>query len=309
MSDLDTQIRSYFDANVERVTADDVLAGRRLVEQLHRPTAGWQVSPRFAVGFGFGVTVFVVAGSLGLGLALRQSSDNAASGTVSYAVGAGTSTSTGWSLLGISAVLAVVALILVVLALRSARSRSSTKGEETTMSTTFETPPVDHKLEEAHRTNRWLIAAVVILAIALVVLGAWVVNDVTAESGTEPPAEVQALIVDYGATWNAYDGDSFLGLVSDDYEFYDDHTVARDAEATAALIERGEPYGFTTKTVGGYSAEVSRDGTEYVVSASSMLGTDSAPDSAPGISVYRVQNFPDRGWIVTYHAYVGELPG
>ena len=177
------------------------------------------------------------------------------------------------------------------------------------MSTTFDTPPADHKLEEAHRTNRWLVAAVVILAIALVVLGGWVVNDVTAESGTEPPAEVQALIVDYGEAWNAYDGDRFLGLVSENYEFYDDHTVARDAEATAALIEGGEPYGFTTKEDGDYSAEVSRDGAEYVVSASSTIGTDDAPDSARGISVYRVHNFPDRGWIVTYHAYVGELPG
>ena len=242
MPNLDSQLRDYFDTNVERITPDDVFAGRQvLVDQLAHGQPRWRSSPRLAVGLGFAVTAFILGGSLGLGIALRQPGDDAASGAPSYGFGSETPASTGWNLLGVAAVLAVIAMVFMVLALRSARS-SRRNGKEKAMSTTFDTPPADHKVEEAHRTNRWLVAAVVILAIALVVLGAWVVNDVTAESGTEPPAEVQALIADYGEAWNAYDGDRFLGLVSDSYEFYDDHTVARDAEATAALIEGGEPY-------------------------------------------------------------------
>jgi heme A synthase len=304
MSDLDTQIRSYFDANVERVTADDVLAGRRLVEQLHRPSAGWQVSPRFAVAFGFGVTVFVVAGSLGLGLALRQSSDNAASGTVSYAVGAGTSTSTGWSLLGISAVLAVVALILVVLALRSARSRSSTKGEETAMSTTFETPPVDHKLEVAHRTNRWLVAAVVVLAIAVVALGAWVVNDLTATAATEVPAEITTLVDSYTGTWNEYDGDAFLGYVREMDYVHSSYSGTFNAAETAGIIDGWEAYGHQTEVTG--DNVIVGDGTTKWVVQPNRITSNANPDGVVGFSVFTVNDWSDDGWVVTRHVYIGE---
>ena len=130
MSDLDTQIHSYFDANVERITADDVFAGRRLVEQLHRSRARWQILPKFVAAFGFAVTAFVVCGSLGLGLALHQPGDGAAAGTVSYGVGTGPPASTGWGLLSIAAFLAVFALVFIVLALRSARRSPSLRGKE-----------------------------------------------------------------------------------------------------------------------------------------------------------------------------------
>jgi hypothetical protein len=130
MSDLDTQIHSYFDANVERVTVDDVFAGRRLVEQLHRSRARWQILPKFVAAFGFAVTVFVVCGSLGLGLALHEPGDDAAAGTVSYGVGMGPPPSTGWGLLSIAAFLAVFAMVFIVLALRSASRSPRSRGRE-----------------------------------------------------------------------------------------------------------------------------------------------------------------------------------
>jgi hypothetical protein len=303
MPDLDTQIRSYFDANVERVTADDVFAGQRLVEQLHRPRATWQVSPRFAVGLGFGVTVFVIAGSLGLGHALRQSGDDAASGTVSYAVGAGTSASTGWGLLSVSAVLAVVALILVVLALRSARSRSSTKGRETAMSTTFETPPVDHKLEEAHRTNRWLIAAVVVLAIAVVALGAWVVNDLTTTSATEVPAEIATMLDGYGSSWNDYDGEAFLGYVREMDYVHSSYGGTWNAAETAGIIDGWEAYGYQTEATG--DRLIVGDGTTKWVVAPNRITSNADPDGVVGFSIFTVTDWSDDGWVVTRHAYIG----
>lgn len=308
MSDLGTQIRDYFDANVERVSADDVFAGRRLVEQLHRPTSGWRMSPRLAVCLGFAMTVFVVGGSLGLGLTLRQQRGDAGSGGSPLDIGAGSPASTGWGALGIATALAVVALVFMALALSSARRERSRNRKEKVVATTIDSPAVDHKLEEAHRTNRWLVAAVVLLSVALVALGAWVISDLTSANTTEPPAEVQALLGDYNASWNAYDGDAFLGTVGDEYVFFDDHTVARNAESTVGLIESGEPYGFATEVVGDYVFVVNSDGDEYVASVPNVIGTDSAPESGDGISVFRIHNFPDVGWKVVYHAYVGELP-
>jgi hypothetical protein len=309
MSDLDIQIRDYFDTHVERVTADDVFAGGRLVEQLHQPSPGWRMSPRFATGFGFAVTVFVIGGSLALGLALRRQGGDEGSGASLLDVGADSPASTGWGALAIAAALVVVALVLMVLALRSARRGISRNRKEKVMATTIDSPTVDDKLTDAHRTNRWLIAGVIVLAVALVALGAWVISDLTASNTTEPPAEVQALLDDYTASWNAYDGDAFLGTVGDGYVFFDDHTVARNAEATARTILVGEPFGFSTELVGDRVFVVNRDGDEYVGSVPNVLGTNSAPESADGISVFRIHNFPDVGWKVIYHAYVGELPG
>jgi len=308
MSDLDTQVRDYFDANVERVTADDVFAGRRLVEQLHRPSSGWWMSPRFAAVFGFAVTVFVVGGSLALGLALRRQRGDAASGASPLDIGTGSSASTGWGVLAMAAALTVVALVFMALALRNARRGISRSRKEKVMATTIDSPTIDHKLDEAHRTNRWLIATVVVLAIALVALGAWVISDLTTSNTAEPPAEVEALLADYNASWNAYDGDAFLGTVGDGYRFFDGSPGTQNAESTAATVERGALGGFTTEAAGDYVFVVNRDGDTYVASVPNVIGTENAPESADGISVFRIHNFPDVGWKVIYHAYIGELP-
>ena len=132
------------------------------------------------------------------------------------------------------------------------------------MATTIDSPTIDHKLDEAHRTNRWLIAAVVVLAIALVALGAWVISDLTTSSTAEPPAEVQALLADYNASWNVYDGDAFLGTVGDGYRFFDGSPGTQNAESTAATVERGALGGFTTEAAGDYVFVVNRDGDQYV---------------------------------------------
>ena len=130
MSDLDSQIRSYFDANVERVATDDVFAGLRLVHQIHRSDARWQISSKFAALFGFAVTVFVVGGSLGLGLALHQPADDTAAGTVLYGASTAPPASTGWGLVSVAAVLVVFALVFMVLALGTSKRSPRSKGEE-----------------------------------------------------------------------------------------------------------------------------------------------------------------------------------
>lgn len=175
------------------------------------------------------------------------------------------------------------------------------------MSTTLDTPSADHKLEEAQRTNKWLIAAVVVLAVALVALGAWVVSDLTATNATEAPAEVQALLDGYREAWNTYDGEAFLGYVSNGYTF-DDHRNVRDALGTATLIESMGPSGFSTELAGDYVFVPDNDATMYSVSAPNVLGNNSNSDSANGISLYRIVNFPNEGWKITYHKYVGEVP-
>jgi hypothetical protein len=303
MPDLDTQLRGYFDANVERVTAADVLAGRRVVNQIVEPEPRWRSSPRVAVGFGFAVTLFVVGGSLGLGLALHNPVDDAASGVSSYGFGSGTPASTGWGLLGVAAVLAVVAMSFLVLALRSARKSSSKRGREKAMSTTFDTPPVDHKLEEAHRTNRWLVAAVVVLAIAVVALGAWVVNDLTATSATEVPTEIAEMLEGYTGTWNDSNGDAFLGYVREMDYVHSSPMGTYTAAETADLVNDWGLYGTQVESL-GEAMYVGNGSTKYVVQPSRVTWPQN-PDGNVGFSVFKVVDWSDDGWLVVRHDWIG----
>ena len=304
MSDLNTQLRDYFDANVERVAADDVFAGRHVVDQIAEPQPRWRSSPRFAVGFGFAVTVFIVGGSLGLGLVLRRPGDDAGTGIDSFGVGAGTTESTGWGLAGAAAVLGVVAVAFMLLALRSARRSSGTREKENAMSTTLDTPSVDHKLEEAHRTNRWLIAAVVVLAIALVALGAWVVTDLTATSATEVPEEIAEMLEGYRAAWADYDGEAFLGYVREMDYVHSSAMGTYNAAETAALINRGESWGTQHESL-GEGISVGDGPTKYVVMPSRTTWTDN-PEGNVGFSIFTVNDWSDDGWVVVRHEWIGE---
>jgi uncharacterized membrane protein len=304
MSDLGTQLRSYFDENVERVTAEDVLAGRRVGDLAPEPRFKWRASPRLAVGLGFGVTVLIIGGSLGLGLVLQRPGDIPGSGRITFGIGAGTPESTGWGLLGVAVVLASIAMVFVVLALRSVRTRSRRTREEKDMATTFDTPPVDHELEEAHRANRWLIAAVVVLVVAVVALGAWVVNDLTSTSETAPPAEVQALVDDFQAAWNAYDGDALAGFV-DETEFLHVYGATEyDLPGLAALVRGGESYGTQVGVSGDYIF-VESGSRSYIV-APAFIRSDANSEDGTGVLIYTV-GIRGGEWKIIRHEYIGSI--
>lgn len=305
MSDLGTQLRSYFDENVERVTPDDVLAGRQVGDLTTEPRFKWRASPRVAVGLGFAVTVFVLGGSLGLGLALRQPGDISGSGRMTFGAGDGTPESTGWWLVGVAAALAAIALGFIVLAIRSARTGSTRKREEETMSTTFETQEVDHKLEDAHRANRWLIAAVVVLSVALIALGAWVISDLTAASENAVPDDIAEMLDDYTAAWNAGDGEAFTSYIREvDYE----HTangMSITAEVAAGNIESNwGPDGIHVEQI-GEPALLGDGSTKYVVQPNRVF-TPANTDGTVGFSILKITDWRDNGWVVIDHTFIGE---
>lgn len=78
------------------------------------------------------------------------------------------------------------------------------------------------QFNQANRRSRFLTIAVVVLATALVGLGAWVVFDQTGRSETAVPAEIAQLLDDYETAFNTYDGDAFRALVTDDFVVHDD---------------------------------------------------------------------------------------
>jgi len=85
---------------------------------------------------------------------------------------------------------------------------------------------------------RAMTITVIVLAVALIGLGAWLIYDQVADSETAPTGEVAALLDDYNSAWNAYDSDAFLGLVTESYTFEyagDVNTAQEQADEIATL--------------------------------------------------------------------------
>ncbi|RLE13578.1 MAG: hypothetical protein DRJ28_07115, partial [Actinobacteria bacterium] len=62
MRDLTDQLADYFDATVERITAEDVLAGRQVrppAQHLHQPIRKRMLRPAWALSVAFVTTIVV----------------------------------------------------------------------------------------------------------------------------------------------------------------------------------------------------------------------------------------------------------
>ena len=86
----------------------------------------------------------------------------------------------------------------------------------------------DEEFDKEHRKSNGLIITVIVLAILLLALGAWVIYDAntsdSADAGSAAgtaagtmPAEVEAAIDSYIAAWENPSGDAFLASVTEDF--------------------------------------------------------------------------------------------
>jgi hypothetical protein len=97
------------------------------------------------------------------------------------------------------------------------------------------------------RTPTWLIALTVVLAVALVALGAWVIMD---RSGNEtlPADEVATIAQRSIEAWDTGDSDAILDLYAEDATF----DIGRDlvgAQAIADYVEELDGLGFVVEAV------------------------------------------------------------
>lgn len=296
MSELDTQLRDYFDATVERVTAEDILAGQRVFETIRPVTPRRSWHPAWVAVGAFVATVAVLGGTFGLGAVLTGPTGDIGSGGVTGAVREATEAASGGWLL-IAAIAAVVAIGGALIGLK--RRQGTHLEEEDTMATTIEAPPAK-KTGTADHNNRGLIITVVVLAVALLALGAWAIYQQTAESETAGPAAVNELLDDYGAAWDNYDGEAFLALTTADY-VHDNGSTTYDQAGTATLI---------SGTLGGMSFQaeqvgdriVSGDGPYYTAAVDRLI--NGSTQTGDGISTIVVVDTPD-GLKVASHTWTG----
>lgn len=166
------------------------------------------------------------------------------------------------------------------------------------MATTIETPSAE-RLETAERHNRWLVVTIIVLAVMLVALGAWVVYGLTSESETAASGEINALYDDYVATWMEQDSEAFVDLTTADYTFTSFGTSDARSERAATIAGLGE---FQMERIG--DLVVMGEGPHYFIAAAEQI-TYGGPDFT-GISAYHVLE-TEEGLKIAGHTWVGNL--
>jgi hypothetical protein len=160
-------------------------------------------------------------------------------------------------------------------------------------------------LEPGNGPRRFLTITVAIMAVVLIGLGAWVVYDQTTVPETTVTEEIQIVIDDYLATWNSYDGEAFLELVTIDYAL--DMTggsvsITQQAEETYELVNSLQAREWNETVIG--EPIMTGDGPWFVSLVEHFTAPGYGPQGADGVSTFTIVD-EDGTLKVARHTYVG----
>ena len=273
--------------------APGVLEGaRRDAARLPDPQRRWVVRPAWAAATAFVATLVVLGGSLALGSAMRQPGRDVGSAWVTRA-GRNAAGVTGWWLL-----IPAIALMVAVAAALIVRNHQGRTGKDRGMATTIETAPAE-RVEIPEHNNRWLVVTVILLAVALVALGAWVLFDQASEPATAATDEINTLYDDYLNSWMEGDRAAFFAVTTEDYTLHSfGEVMTRDQQVGAITSVSG----VRVERVG--DLYVMGEGPEYFVGAAEQVEFGGRDYS--GVSAYRVIETDD-GLKIVEHNWVGDL--
>ncbi|MDH3540283.1 MAG: hypothetical protein OEP52_09820 [Acidimicrobiia bacterium] len=299
MPDISAQLRTYFDATVERVTEEDVRIRAVTARGIPIPSPRFRPRPLAAGAIGFGLAMTL------LGVVLVA--DRIFGGEVADAVGHGGTVTTGepgtvWLFVPV-----VFGLGLLATGMLSARRRNGDvrrRGEgsmQTIEKVESVESPVDKEILSLKKRNRWLGALTGILAVAVVGLGVWLAAELTSSDGATIPEGVEAALDDYYMAWTTHDQAAFLDATTADFTLNSNGTVIERASQAARV---GVQSYFGVEVLG---RTISGDGPYYVGSAEivDLSSLDSSPTYF-GHSIMTVIQV-DGSWKVSQHSWVGEL--
>ncbi len=163
----------------------------------------------------------------------------------------------------------------------------------------------DGQLKKANDRVRVLTTTVIVLAVALLGLGAWAVYDQTTapETVTE---EIQTLIDDYLGAFNNYDGEALLKLVTADYaQDMASHPISLvQHEAAAHAMMKDMKSRDWQSAVIGEPITIGNDPWFASVAERHTATSGYGPGGANGISTFTIVD--DGGSLkVARHTYVG----
>jgi len=304
----ETQLREYFDAGVERITAGDVMARVRAHEtgfQSLETTRNFK--PAWAAVGAFAATLVGLGGLTAvLNLAPRVTGEAGAGPVEIVEVGGG---SIGVWLIA-AVVAAVVAGTTVWLIHRS--GKITERGHEIesenrkvmVMKTIERTDVESQEPEESAHRSRWPIVLIVVLAAAVVGLVAWMTLAMRPNSPNAAPPEIARLMEDYNAAWNAYDADALEELVTSTYVVRSE-VVDQDLDGVRSyLFPLLESWDWHVTTDGPYYAVPGVPEGRWLVSTEGSTITRSGTDRAH-TGIITVVTSMDGALLVDSHYFMG----
>lgn len=299
MLDVGTQLRSYFDDVVERITEDDIRVRATTERGIPLQSRRWQLRPSAAAAIGFGIAMSVIGGVfVAHSWFVPEAGD---------AGGSGTATTTGPTESGDPWLLLMLMLGFGLLAFGIWSTRRSAgdmrhKGEGTMQ--TIEKPEATNGATEELTTlakrARWLGWLAGILAATVLGLGAWLIADGSSGDDTGSlPSGAQAALDDYFAAWDTTDGDALLAATTETYTFTANGRVT-SRSGQAAVLDVGTFFEFEV-----FSSTVTGDGPYYVGSAE-QVRFSALGDFRAGQSIYKLEEVGGV-WKVAQHTWLGDL--
>ncbi len=259
MPDVEVQLRTYFDSNVERIDAEDVVAGTRVTSQLKR----WDVRARHPIRVASASAVLMTAaiGAVAVGAWALGRGGSRIGEAVTTPTAAQPFDTIVWPISLIAAGVAIAAAVVLMTKMRKGNSMDTLERQ---------TPEV--RIEHLRKSNRGLIIALVVTVLALAGLGGWVLFDKVLDTGIE--ADVQALLDEFLANANAGDLEANTDLFTSRAAYIEgDGTVypAQDIPAHWADLESrlGQ---FTGEQLGDPLIIEDPDANRYFVSMPGQVG-------------------------------------
>jgi len=159
----------------------------------------------------------------------------------------------------------------------------------------------DRKFDDLRRRSRLLTILVVLLAAAVVAVGAWAILAGHGNSDTAVTAEIEELLDDYYTAWNDWDGDAYLTLVTEN-AVHETSLGTSTAQSQASFIDGFGAYDWHVERIG--EAIMHGDGPWYVAQANLLTANTYPEDGHEGMTVLTIVD--DEGTLkVARHVYLG----
>ena len=262
MSRVEPQLREYFDAGVERISVEDVVAQAEVQQNRLEPLrVRRNLKPAWAAVGAFAVTLLGLGG-LAAGLKLTERITGEFDASAAEIVGADGGTLGIWLIAAFVAALAAAAATWLI---RRPTERKSdgqeNQGRVMVMETIEDTDRAVGTTKETKKPSRWPTVLTVVLAVALVGLVAWMVFMMRPNSPTAAPPEIVQLMEDYNAAWNAHDADALEVLVTNEYRLYGPANSAFDHDMESVRS-------YLMPQLDDWNWEVANNGSYYAVNTS-----------------------------------------
>lgn len=306
MSRVEPQLREYFDAGVERITVEDVITQAQVKQNRLEPLRSRRnLQPAWAAVGAFAVTILGLGG-LAAGLRLTEEITGEFGADAAEIVAADGGTLGIWLIAAFVAALAAAGVTWLI----RRPTEKDTKDEENqgkvmVMETIEDTDREVGTDKETKKPSRGPTVLIVVLAVALVGLVAWMVFMMRPNSPNAAPPEIAQLMEDYNAAWNAHDADALEVLVTNEYRIYGPASAAFDHDMESVrsyLMPLLDDWDWVVSIDGPYYA-VNTSGYTWAVSGEGSTITREGTDHEQNALLTVLA--PDGTYLVSEHYMVG----